>query len=567
MKKVILTFIATVLFLTISFAQELADKNTIIVSFRPGTTAERIQEIQLKYFNPEQIRTQIRVLPYTGIQIWTFNPGGNTIEISGNIGSNTEVSSDPNYLTQNEMLSNDPNGNCNAGLLPKCPEYLSNICAQSGKFKVLVAVADAGIAGTFTAATKTGTCPNTFTPSSIHTWFPGKIWKNDLETKTPCANKDMDGNYYKEDYAGWNWSDNKNNNIDDNDHGSHVSGIVAQLLDLASNTQVQIMNLKTQNSKGTGSLLSLVQAIDYAVGKKVNIMNLSLSYVGAKVNCDKNKSVIKAIIDSARTRGNMLFVVAAGNNNLDLDDPKCSTAAFPAYFKQCCPNMIVVGGSTCSGAKTCLSNYGNLSVDIAAPSDLVMSSVIKGCAYKSGTSMAAPFVTATAALIGSKQAIWDWQTVKKNILSTVSRPQNAIQPVCAKLITESVCPKQPVTQWQWNKESSTTGGILNIPAALACNIKRSKSDNLNANTLIINDLIAMPNPFTDLVQMKITSESETMAELWIYNAYGQIVLNQKMNCQLGENIFEWQAEDAQSGIYVAKVQLANQVLTRKILKQ
>jgi subtilisin family serine protease len=556
MKKIILTFIVAALSLTSVFAQILEDRNTLLVSFRAGTSRLRIEEIQRTY-QP----SQISILPNTGVQIWTFEPSqfpiwvGNTplsdiIKVSGHVRGNSEVSSDPNYITLNEALPNDPNVACGLGLLPECKSYPLDICRQRGNNPILVAVTDCGIAGSYNFERNRSV---SFYTRPAHTWFSNKIWRNS-ET---WDGLDNDNNGYKDDFRGWNWTTmNRSSfgdylNIDDNGHGTHVSGIVAQILDLAQSNQVQLMNLKTQDKNGEGSLLSLVMAIDYAVGKKVNIMNLSLSYEGKKRDCDR--SVVKAIMEKAGEICNMLFVVAAGNSEsektFDLDDSKLDYTYFPAYFNN--DNMIVVGGSTCEGRRWRYSNYGVTSVDIAAPAELVFSSILESCAYKNGTSMAAPFVTATAALIGSKQRVWNWQQAKEMILSTATHP-----------IGDS-----PILYNQIWYNQSVTRAILNIPAALSCRPIRSKENNSTPNELITNTLSVLPNPFVDRVEIKINCDTDAIAELSIQNAFGQVIFNEKRVCQIGENRFEWQSGEALKGIYMVKVQLPNQVLAQKIVKQ
>jgi hypothetical protein len=357
-------------------------------------------------------------------------------------------------------------------------------------------------------------------------------------------------------YLGKNFVSDNNIPKDDHiqSHGTRINGIIAQTLgstELNNFRNVKLMNLKTQNDSGMGSMKSLIQAIDYAMCNNVKIMNLSLQYKGLKT--EEDRSILKAVIELARLRNDMLFVVAAGNKvgigrNLDDSD---SFTIYPAYFKN--PNMIVVAADS-FGKKASFSNYGTTSVDIAAPGCNINSTTIYGwdndLLYSSGTSFATAFVTATAAMVGSRIP-WSSSEVKRIILNTATRP-TAPNP--------------------WNG-LSVTQKILNINAARGC-VSGGSWDflpefaKLNNGTIESVELLTtFPNPFNEMAQIKIITEKEVEATLTIQNAYGQVVLNQKRVLKGGENVFEWQANEAAKGIYIVKVQLDNQTLTQKIVKQ
>jgi len=92
----------------------------------------------------------------------------------------------------------------------------------------------------------------------------------------------------------------------------------------------------------------------------------------------------------------VLFVVAAGNGGTDSD----TTGTYPAAYDL--DHIISVANLQCDGTLHDSSNYGAASVDIAAPGSYILSTTTEDTySYMTGTSMAAPMVTAVAAMVYS----------------------------------------------------------------------------------------------------------------------------------------------------------------------
>lgn len=170
---------------------------------------------------------------------------------------------------------------------------------------------------------------------------------------------------------------------DGNSHGTHVAGTI---IDCTRYADVRILPVRVLNNEGTGSTSTVVEGIKYAANNRADIINLSL---GGRRNPDSN-SAEESAINYAISKGS-LVVIAAGNDNED-------TSYFcPAYVKM--PGAVVVAAGDKDYAKADFSNYGE-SVSLMAPGVGITSS-IPGGEYepKSGTSMAAPHVSAAAALL------------------------------------------------------------------------------------------------------------------------------------------------------------------------
>ena len=175
---------------------------------------------------------------------------------------------------------------------------------------------------------------------------------------------------------------------DRNGHGTHVAGIVgSRTFGVAKN--VTLIDVKCLDSKGHGSLLTVLSAVEFAVRdcqkypKKHCVANLSLGAI-------KNAVINQAI--AAAVRANVAVVVAAGNSNMNA----CWSS--PASASE----AITVGAfddRIDTIAK--FSNWGPC-VDIFAPGVSVASLSNKPnhkFVVFSGTSMAAPSVCGVVALL------------------------------------------------------------------------------------------------------------------------------------------------------------------------
>ncbi|MEH2092962.1 CARDB domain-containing protein [Nostoc sp.] len=140
-----------------------------------------------------------------------------------------------------------------------------------------------------------------------HPDLNANIWKN---TKEIAGNgKDDDGNGYIDDVNGWNFVGNNNNPLDDEGHGTHVSGTIAAVKNNFGVTGIaynaKIMPVKVLGSDGQGSSSAIAKGIRYAVDNGANVINLSL---GGSANSDEQSA-----IQYAASKG--VFVVSAAGND------------------------------------------------------------------------------------------------------------------------------------------------------------------------------------------------------------------------------------------------------------
>ena len=173
--------------------------------------------------------------------------------------------------------------------------------------------------------------------------------------------------------------------IDDNGHGTHVAGIIAQ--NTLSN--VKICGYKVLDKYGMGTIAMVINGLQEAYYDGVSVINLSLSGWNGTPTYDAQHQIYDILAMHSIT-----CCVAAGNEGKD-----CFNLA-PAQYDEC----ITVAAMDENDEIPEWSNYGKC-VDIIAPGVNISSAYyLDDDTYieLSGTSMATPFVTAAAANVLSK---------------------------------------------------------------------------------------------------------------------------------------------------------------------
>lgn len=157
-------------------------------------------------------------------------------------------------------------------------------------------------------------------------------------------------------------------------HGTHVCGIVRQVAPGGS-----ILPIRVLNDEGIGSLWDLLRGLDLAAKLGAQVVNLSLSLSGPS-------SLVEDAVCRLSNSG-IVVVAAAGNQ------------AQAAFYPASSPCVLGVAATDTTDAVAGFSNFGPL-VDFGAPGVAIVSAFPRGGrATASGTSMAAPFVSASIALV------------------------------------------------------------------------------------------------------------------------------------------------------------------------
>ena len=186
--------------------------------------------------------------------------------------------------------------------------------------------------------------------------------------------------------VGWDFEEDDNEPYDyDNfesgvfgsvNHGTHVAGIATQGSD---DLAILPVRRPVKNAKKD------YDAIEFAHQKGSRIVNISVTF-------DKKKQY-RYLDKAIQNHPDMLFVVAAGNRPVDIDQ----TTSLAALTH---PNMLVVASVDDTGKLSSFSGYGKTSVDVAAKGENIISLEPEArMGEKTGTSQATPVVTRIAAKI------------------------------------------------------------------------------------------------------------------------------------------------------------------------
>jgi serine protease len=219
--------------------------------------------------------------------------------------------------------------------------------------------------------------------------------------------------------GGWNFVDNTREAYDDQGHGTHVAGTIAQTTNNGMGAAglafcATLMPIKVLNKQGFGSTANVAEGIRFAADNGAQIINLSL---GGPIK----SGILKDAVDHAISRG-VVVVAAAGNSG--------KKVGWPAAY----PGVVAVSATDDTDKIAWFSSRGP-EVAIAAPGVAVTQQTIcNGGQNKceifgtfNGTSMASPHVAGVAALVEGL-GVTRGEAVRDVLFSSARQPEGGGDP-------------------------------------------------------------------------------------------------------------------------------------------
>jgi subtilisin family serine protease len=242
-----------------------------------------------------------------------------------------------------------------------------------------------------------------------HPDLAANMWVNPGEI--PANGIDDDNNGFVDDVYGADTLNEDGDPMDDMFHGTHCAGIIGAV---GNNTQgvagvcwkARIMALKFLDMYGSGDTVDAIEALQYATAMGARISSNSWGGYGTD----------QALYDAIKAAGDagMLFCAAAGNSAINIEGQDWLPGGFDL------DNIVDVAATDANDNMAWFSNYGPISVDLAAPGDSIYSTLLGSTyGYESGTSMACPHVAGVATMLFAQSGTTSFPLVKSWLLDSV----------------------------------------------------------------------------------------------------------------------------------------------------
>jgi subtilisin family serine protease len=370
----------------------------------------------------------------------------------------------------------------------------------------------------------------------------------------PGNSIDDDNNGYIDDYDGWN-AYNHTGNISNNNHGTHVSGIVGA----KGNNGIGVagVNWKVKIMTVMGSTTSEAVAIEaytyvYDMRKLYNETNgqkgafvvSTNSSFGVDNGQPSNFPLWCAMYDSLGRVG-ILSATATANQGWNIDQTGDIPTACPSDY------MISVTNTTSTDSKYAQAGYGATTIDLGAPGTTIYSTTWPSSSPSygnmTGTSMASPHV---AGAVGLMMAAADSEYIANYKIYPDSFALIAKKMILANVDVIPALQNITVSNGRLNLYRSVSA-IADYDSTFGVGVSSFDFDAKN----IIN---LFPNP----ANTSLTIINSINSELKLYDVTGQLI----MELFIDSDQFTIQLDELKAGVYFVSCSDRKSVRTAKLIK-
>lgn len=361
----------------------------------------------------------------------------------------------------------------------------------------------------------------------------------------------------------YNYIDNNGIARDNNGHGTAMATIASHVshktnkIQNGTSANISINKIaKIIGASGSGLLAETLYGFEESVMNGTQVANCSFGFT-ADYQTAMDHPFARSI-EFARDQYGTLVVASAGNNSMNYDFHPYSDLNFPACYPY--DNVLSVTSYDCNGQFTNVANYGGGHIDVAAPGYYIGHQDLNGqLTYSSGTSHSTAIVSGLAAALGthlqSNTPIFDYATVKCAIMEGSTFESSIVDN--GLVASGGVIHGEGALAAMFNgcvggsNGPSGTGGPGGVGGV-------SKGRSLDITSEVY------PNPSNGIVNVSIGSGTKEVADVKIYDAFGQLIFKNSYQIEEGSNDLQLDVE-LSSGQYHLNVFTKNQVQKHKLM--
>ena len=165
--------------------------------------------------------------------------------------------------------------------------------------------------------------------------------------------------------------------------------------------------------------------------------------------------------------------------------------------------------------------------------------------YYDSTSGKLPYLSQSATNLGTA-----WNIIQANYNDDTTNLKNAFPNI-------SIDPVIHKPDFVWNAVSGSNGVTMFDEEA-----HNSSVQNFNGEKIELN---LLPNPVSDILQMKIETENEENALVLFVNMLGQIISSSKLDLQEGQTVYSFDVKNFPAGIYVVEFSSKNSLIKKQFV--